>query len=207
LPPILKICHENSGGCNRSKAWWYNNFSPTAYNTLFNPSSSQAREFIPNQLPTRSVPLLSDRHIDYTPLEQLLAQQDFQAADRITLQKMCELAGPDAVQRKWLYFTEVENFPIADLQTINTLWLLHSEGKFGFSVQREIWLSTGKNWDKFWLKIGWKTGNTWTRYPNEFTWDLSAPRGHIPLSNQLRGVRVIAALLNHPAWSSTPSGG
>lgn len=153
------------------------------------------------------MPLLSDLELDYTPLEQLLAQQDFQAADKMTLQKMCELAGPEAVKRKWLYFTEVENFPIRDLQTINTLWLLHSEGKFGFSVQREIWLANGKNWDKFWGKIGWRTGNTWTRYPNEFTWNLSAPRGHLPLSNQLRGVRVISALLVHPAWYSTPGGG
>jgi hypothetical protein len=108
-----------------------------------------------------------------------------------------------AVQRKWLYFSEVENFPIADLQTINTLWFIHSQGKFGFSVQRELWLSLSKNWEKLWPKIGWKTGNNWTRYPHEFTWDLSAPRGHLPLSNQLRGVRVIASLLSHPAWTSS----
>jgi hypothetical protein len=81
------------------------------------------------------------------------------------------------------------------------LWLLHSEGKFGFSVQREIWLTVGKNWEKLWSKIGWKNGNAWTRYPNEFTWNLTAPKGHLPLSNQLRGVRVISSLLSHPAWT------
>ncbi|PLZ94121.1 hypothetical protein CI594_16205, partial [Fischerella thermalis CCMEE 5196] len=43
-------------------------------------------------------------------------------------------------------------------------------------------------------------GNNWTRYPQEFTWDLSAPKGHLPLSNQLRGVRVIASIFAHPAW-------
>lgn len=149
-----------------------------------------------------SVPLLSERGIDYSPLQALLIQQDFQAADRLTLQKLCELAGPLAVRRGWLYFTEVESFPVQDLQTVNRLWLAASQQQFGFSVQREIWLSTGKNWEKFWPKIGWKTGNNWTRYPQEFIWDLSAPRGHLPLSNQLRGVRVIAALLNHPAWTS-----
>ncbi len=145
--------------------------------------------------------LPSDAGIDYSPLQQLLSEQNFQAADQMTLQKLCELAGSSAVQRKWLYFTEVEQFPVTDLQTINQLWLTYSEGKFGFSVQRDIWLSVGKNWDKFWAKIGWKTGNTWTRYPQEFTWDLTAPQGHLPLSNQLRGVRVIASLLTHPAWS------
>jgi hypothetical protein len=146
--------------------------------------------------------LKSERNIDYSPLETLLKAQDFQAADKMTLEKLCELAGVEAIQRKWLYFTEVENFPLTDLQTIDKLWRNYSEGKFGFSVQREIWLSLGKNWEKLWPKIGWKTGNNWTRYPNEFTWDLSAPKGHLPLSNQLRGVRVMASLLSHPAWTS-----
>ena len=148
-----------------------------------------------------AVPLNSESGIDYSSLQQLLVEQNFQAADRMTLQKLCELAGPTATQRKWLYFTEVERFPITDLQTINTLWLVHSNHKFGFSTQREIWLSVGKNWEKFWPKIGWKTDNNWPRYPHEFTWDLTAPKGHLPLSNQLRGVRVMAALLTHPAWS------
>lgn len=173
-----------------------------AYQVLCNANSPSADEFIQTHFPSGIVPLRSDRNIDYTQLQQLLAKQDFLEADRLTLQKLCELTGNDALQRKWLYFTEVEKFPVIDLQTINTLWLVHSEGKFGFSVQRELWLGVGKNWEKLWPKIGWKNGNNWTRYPQEFTWDLTAPRGHLPLSNQLRGVRVIASLLSHPAWSS-----
>ncbi|HEY9909867.1 MAG TPA: GUN4 N-terminal ARM-like repeat domain-containing protein [Thermosynechococcaceae cyanobacterium] len=160
-----------------------------------------AVEFLQVQFPQGVVPLRSQAGLDYAPLQKLLAQQDFLAADKLTLQNLCELASPAAVQRKWLYFTEVGQFPSLDLQTINALWLAHSGGKFGFSVQREIWLGTGKDWEKLWVKIGWKSGNIWTRYPQGFTWDLTAPRGHLPLSNQLRGVRTIAALLTHPAWS------
>ncbi|KAF3889951.1 MULTISPECIES: GUN4 domain-containing protein [Nostocales] len=171
------------------------------YQVLSSSDSPKAKEFLQNNFPSGIVPLKSDSNIDYSPIQKLLAAQDFQAADRVTLQKMCELAGPTAVQRKWLYFTEVENFPATDLQTLNTLWVVHSEGKFGFSVQREIWLGLGKNWDNLWEKIGWKKGNNWTRYPNEFTWNLSAPRGHLPLSNQLRGVRAMASLLSHSVWS------
>lgn len=173
-----------------------------AYQILFQASSERAKPFLQQQFPTGVVPLLSDRAIDYQPVQQLLVAQDFLAADQMTLQKMCELAGQQATQRKWLYFTEVENFPATDLKTLNQLWLVHSEGKFGFSVQREIWLSVGQNWEKLWPKIGWKSGNNWTRYPKEFTWDLTAPRGHLPLSNQLRGVRVMASLLAHPVWSN-----
>ena len=146
------------------------------------------------------LPLRSSVGVDYTTLQQLLARQDFQAADKLTTEKLCELAGADAVQRKWIYFTEVERLPQLDLHTIDTLWMLHSEGKFGFSIQREMWLGMSKNWDKLWVKIGWKNGNNWTRYPGSFTWNLTAPRGHLPLSNQLRGVRVISSLLSHPAW-------
>lgn len=172
-----------------------------AYQVLYNSDSPKAKEFLQSHFPQGIVPLKSESGIDYSHLQQLLVRGDFQAADRLTLQKMCEVAGPSAVQRKWLYFTEADNFPREDLQTINTLWLVHSEGKFGFSVQREIWLSLGKNWENLWVKIGWKKGNNWTRYPGEFTWDLSAPKGHLPLSNQLRGVRVIASILSHSAWS------
>lgn len=171
------------------------------YQTLFNSQSLKVLEFLKQQFPTGTVPLKSDRNIDYTELQQLLAEQKFQDADRLTIQKLCELAGDSAVLRKWLYFTEVENFPTTDLLTIDALWLAHSDYQYGFSVQRQIWLSVGKKWDKLWQKIGWKSGYTWTRYPDGFTWSLAAPRGHLPLSNQLRGVRVIAALLGHPAWT------
>lgn len=171
-----------------------------AYQGLLTAGSPESVEFLQTHFPDGVVPLRSQAAIDYRPLQQLLAKQDFQVADQLTLQKLCELAGSQAIQRKWVYFTEVDQFPISDLQTINDLWLVHSEGLFGFSIQREIWLSVGKNWDKFWPKIGWKTGNNWTRYPQEFTWDLTAPKGHLPLSNQLRGVRVMASLMAHPAW-------
>ena len=172
-----------------------------AYQVLYSADSPRATEFLQANFPTGVVPLRSDSSIDYTPLQQLLVLQEFQEADRLTLDKLCELVGETASARKWLYFTQVESLPVADLQTINMLWKVHSEGRFGFSVQREIWQASGKNWDKLWPLIGWKKGNNWTRYPQEFIWDLSAPRGHLPLSNQLRGVQPFSALMAHRAWS------
>lgn len=140
--------------------------------------------------------------VDYANIQTALVHSDFELADRLTLQKMCELAGENAAQRKWLYFTEVNNFPTIDLQTLNVLWLTYSAGKFGFSKQREIWLGIGRDWEKLWPKIGWKDANVWTRYPKGFIWSLEAPAGHLPLTNQLRGVRVMDALMNHPAWET-----
>ncbi|WP_287128605.1 GUN4 domain-containing protein [Candidatus Cyanaurora vandensis] len=134
-------------------------------------------------------------------LRQLLMDQDFQAADRLTLAKLCQLTGPLAAKRGWLYFTEVDRIKTTDLQIMDELWQAYSGGKFGFSIQRVLWLRVGKDWEKLWPLIGWRQGNDFTRYPQGFTWDTTAPKGHLPSSNQLRGVRVLAALLTHPAWS------
>lgn len=153
---------------------------------------------------TPPISLNSARDIDYSPLDKLLHEQKFQEADRLTQQLLCQLAGAAAVERKWLYFTEVNNFPAVDLQTIDKLWRARSQERFGFSVQRKIWLATGKNWEKLWVELGWKDGKNWTRYPQEFTWNADAPKGHLPLSNQLRGVRVLASIFDHRAWQDSP---
>lgn len=160
----------------------------------------ELQAFLAQHWPQGRIDMPSAQGIDYGPVQDCLVKQEFQAADKLTMEKLCELAGPEAVRRKWVYFTEVSLFPNEDLQTLDRLWLAYSEGKFGFSVQRRLWLSLGQNWDKLWPRLAWKDDNIWTRYPTGFVWDLSAPDGHLPLSNQLRGVRMMAALLSHPAW-------
>ncbi len=171
-----------------------------AYQILYQSDNTNAATFLQSHYPNGVVPLKGERQIDYSSLQQALARQKFQEADVITRQKLCELAGEAAIKRKWVYFTEVEQFPPTDLSILDRLWFFYSEGKFGFSVQRDIWLSLGKDFSKLWTKIAWKNEISWTRYPNEFIWDLNAPKGHLPLSNQLRGVREIAALFAHPVW-------
>jgi len=173
-----------------------------AYQLLYQSEQPELRAKLRARFPNGLVPLTSERGVDYQPVQAALVAGDYQTGDRLTLEKLCELAGEPARQRNWLYFSEVEKFPRADLRCLDTLWLIYSEGKFGYSVQRELWLAQGKDFAKLWGKIGWKSGNRWTRYPHEFTWDLSAPRGHLPLSNQLRGSRVLASLLSHPAWAT-----
>jgi len=171
------------------------------YQELIAAQTNGTQEFVEKYLKNGIMTLKSAADIDYQTLEKLLIQKDFQAADSLTRAKLCELAGSDAIARKWLYFTEVDKIPGTDLQTIDRLWWVYSEGKFGFAVQRKLWLGVGKDFSQLWQKIGWKNDNNWTRYPQEFTWDLNAPTGHLPLLNQLRGVRVITSLFSHPVWS------
>ena len=134
---------------------------------------------------------------DYSPLQNYLLNESFEDADRFTSSKLRELAGEKAVKRGYVYFSEVESIPCTDLSTLDKLWIVYSRGKFGFTVQAKILDSLGGRYDKLWPRIGWKKDGVWTRYPNAFNWSIEAPNGHMPLVNQLRGVRLMDALLNH----------
>lgn len=174
-----------------------------AYQYLFQSESAVARSLIA-EFPDGLVCPQSDRNVDYSELQMLLVKREYEKADKVTSQKLCELASDQAIERKWVYFTEVAKFPVIDLQAIDAIWGLYSEDKFGWRKQRELWLRLDRNWERLWPQLLWKTEGAWTRYPNEFIWDLSAPIGHLPLSNQLRGVRTMASLLAHPAWEQSP---
>ena len=173
----------------------------SAYQRLRASDLDSTKTFINQHFPNGLLTPQSERGIDYSELQMLLVKQDYQSADKLTLQKLCELAGDKAVQRKWVYFTEVNQLPIADLRRIDRLWRIYSEDRFGWSKQYELWIRLGKDWERLWTQLIWKSAEgTWTRYPTEFIWDLSAPVGHLPLTNQLRGVRMMDSLLSHPAW-------
>ena len=141
----------------------------------------------------------SGQGIDYAPLQRALARQEFEEADRITSEILRQLAGPAAVKRGYVYFSEVAVFAAVDLESLDRLWVVYSQGRFGFSVQLRLLRSLAGRWDQLWPRLGWKQGGLWTRYPGSFTWSLQAPEGHLPLVNQLRGVRLMDALLQHPA--------
>jgi hypothetical protein len=171
-----------------------------AYQALIATDSPKAIALLQAHYPKGLLSLKSASGVDLEPLQTVLANQDFQTADLITSEKMRELAGSAAVDRGWLYFTDVNLISDEDLKTINNLWQIYSEGKFGFSVQRKIWLSVGKNWEKLWLQIGWKKDGSFTRFPDNFTWNLSAPKGHLPLSNQIRGNKTMQTLFAREVW-------
>tara|TARA_Y100001968_G_scaffold162152_1_gene148313 strand:- start:20 stop:736 length:717 start_codon:yes stop_codon:yes gene_type:complete len=141
----------------------------------------------------------SEVGFDYSPLQQYLLTESFEEADRFTSSKLRELAGEKAVDRGYVYFSEVDSIPGIDLLTLDKLWIVYSRGKFGFSVQSKILDAVDGRYDKLWPRIGWKKDGIWTRYPKAFDWSIDAPTGHMPLVNQLRGVRLMDSLLNHQA--------
>lgn len=171
------------------------------YEFLLEYSPSHIKRQINEEYPNGIITLDSSKGLEYNELQSMLLRKQFFKADRVTQQLLCELGGESSKVRGWLYFSEVINLSSIDLLTMDQLWKIHSEGKFGFSIQRNIWLAQGKNIYKFWKKIGWQNqGNRLCRYPDEFIWDLKAPLGHLPLFNQLRGSASLNALFSHPVW-------
>ena len=148
--------------------------------------------------------------LDYAPLQQQLMRQSFEAADRLTSEHLRQLAGGAAIRRGYVYYSEVAAMPGTDLTTLDRLWCCYSQGRFGFSVQARLLQVCQGQWDRLWPRLGWKSDGTWTRYPGSFQWSQQAPEGHMPLINQLRGVRLMDALLQHPAIQArqgeTPAG-
>ena len=143
----------------------------------------------------------SDIDINYEDLQLMLVEQKFEDADRLTSLYLRKLAGKLAEKRGYVFYSEVRNMSDKDLQTIDRLWTIYSTGRFGFSIQAKILKSVGKKYELMWPKIGWKKEGLWTRYPGSFRWSLDAPDGHMPLINQLRGVRLMDSILRHPAIS------
>ena len=143
----------------------------------------------------------SDSDINYDELQLKLLEQKFEDADRLTSSYLRKLAGKLAEKRGYVFYSEVKNMSGTDLQTIDRLWHIYSNGKFGFSIQAKILKSVENKYELLWPKIGWKNNGIWTRYPASFCWSLDAPEGHMPLINQLRGVRLMDSILRHPGIS------
>lgn len=141
--------------------------------------------------------------INYQPLQDMLINKKFQEADILTQKYLCQLAAIKTSNYKnWLYFTDIQFIPKTELFKIDLLWKTYSKGKFGFSIQKKIWIQYNKKWDKLWEINNWieSDNGTMRRYPQEFNWTIDAPSGHLPLFNQLRGTQTLSYLFKTIDW-------
>ncbi len=142
----------------------------------------------PSNSPSPTIELASEKGIDYTKLRDLLEAGDWREADEETYRVMIQAVGKEVGD----YFTpnELQNFPCTDLKTIDSLWVKYSNGKFGFSVQKKIYVECGakldgsypgdKIWKEFCIKVGWIIGVDEVPYKNlKADPDLSPP-GEFP---------------------------
>jgi len=132
----------------------------------------------------RSNNFRSTVYVDYRKLRHLLAAQEWTQANQETLALMLDLSGRKI--KGWLRVEDIEKIPYQDLQTIDQLWLEHSEGRFGFSTQKQILASVGgtkkldyKTYCQFGDLVGWRCNGEWRTYSDLIN-TLNAPKGHLP---------------------------
>jgi len=82
----------------------------------------------------------------------------------------------------------IKQFPCDDLRILDQLWVQFSGGRFGFSVQRNIYVEVGGNlderydqkaFDKFSERVKWSEGGKGLGY-NKLTFGLMGAQGHLP---------------------------
>ena len=133
------------------------------------------------------VPLESEKRANYTTLRDLLKAQKWKEADQETYRLMITIVGRK--EGDWFRQEDLLNFPCKDLKTIDRLWVQASLGRYGFSVQKEIYVHCGGKldgnypsdeiWNKFGTEVGWRVNNLWQEY-DDLTWNSIYVPGHLP---------------------------
>ena len=122
----------------------------------------------------------------YQQLETFLKNGQWKEADKETDRLMLQIVGKEADQ--WLSVEDIQNFPCEDLRAIDKLWVDYSQGKFGFSVQKKVWMDCGGvpgeyDWDvyeKFADQVGWRRSGDWLSY-DELTFLIEGSKyAHLP---------------------------
>ncbi|MGB7377502.1 MAG: AAA-like domain-containing protein [Rivularia sp. (in: cyanobacteria)] len=145
----------------------------------------------------------------YDRLENSLKSKDWGIADITTDTLMNFIA--DREEQRFLDIPQIEKFSCAELKRMDDLWVNNSNGNFGFSVQKEIWVKTGnrlginpndkdnKNYLLFASAVGWYNDKNKTQRESGFNmqWrdyikivrdDPSSPsrfRGGLPMIRQI----------------------
>jgi hypothetical protein len=123
----------------------------------------------------------------YADLERYLKNGQWKEADEETCRLMITEVGKEEGQ--WFDPEDLRNFPCEPLRAIDGLWVEHSGGRFGFSVQRDIYLSkecgsipdgkyNSKTWNHFCQLNGWKVRGEYV----SIVFNIASPRGHLPQS-------------------------
>jgi eukaryotic-like serine/threonine-protein kinase len=128
--------------------------------------------------------LISAVGMDYTRLRDLLAAGKWKEADEETTRVILAVARRE--NDGWLSEKDIYNFPCQDIRTIDQLWVTHSNGRFGFSVQRRTYQSLRGTkkfrrevWDAVGDQVGWRKDNKWMYY-DDLIFDITAPEAHLP---------------------------
>jgi hypothetical protein len=89
---------------------------------------------------TTAPSLTSSSGVNYAKLQALLASGDWSQANQETWNVMCQAARKKV--GSVLTTDEIKQIACDDIQLIDNLWRQHSQGRYGFSAQNQIYMSS-----------------------------------------------------------------
>ncbi|EKV02053.1 putative NTPase (NACHT family) [Leptolyngbya sp. PCC 7375] len=141
----------------------------------------------PQRVPTGVFAELMEQ--SYQLLEMYMVAGEWKKADQYTYRVTLQVLGKSVGE--FLTVEEILKFPCKDLKRLDGLWVNHSSGKFGFSVQKAIWVQCGGKldgeWDydayqKFGKKVAWYDADFKFYGYDKLVFEVSdiTPLGHLP---------------------------
>lgn len=85
-------------------------------------------------------PVASSSGLDYSKLQALLSSGKWQEANQETWNVMCQAAHKNI--GSVLSIEDITRISCDDLKMIDNLWKQHSKGRYGFSAQNQIYMSS-----------------------------------------------------------------
>ena len=203
---IIKTNQENLLVNNWKNSWWRETI--LLYSAQVNPNNL-LRQLI--KIGTKEAVTLALRCIEETPrkidaeveadlknietkvsnllfqkLEEYLQNGQWREADEETAKLMIQIGDKD--EKGYLNLDDIKDFPCEELRIINDLWVNNSEGKFGFTVQKQIWVDCGgkigeykeEPFRKFVEQVRWYNRDTYTWWQDITYEEIMAPRGQLP---------------------------
>lgn len=179
--------------------------SPNGYGTAGGPPSDTASS---EPLPE------SEKGESYEQLQHFLQERQWKDADEETRRIMLKLGSTEAHLADWVDHQAIANLPCADLHTLDRLWVEHSQGQFGFSVQAQIYFNSDPrspvvngNMLDFGKAVDWvqlNRGFLGLKFYNQLKLEsFQIPRGH----QGLRGHLPAKWFWDVPWWVSLRLGG
>lgn len=151
--------------------------------SLENPALS----FTANLEPT----LISAADVDYITLRDFLLNKKWKEADRETWNVLCKCLSLTPETK--LEIGQIYQLPCQDLQTIDRLWEYYSQGRFCFSVQKQIYESVKGDYIRFCDRVNWPTYNSNTAAA-QLKFSHKSPAGHLPSRSWIGGVQWLRHL-------------
>ena len=129
--------------------------------------------------------LISSMGVDYTKLRDYLSIKKWKEADQETWALLCQSLSMTVGSQ--LEISQIDQLPCEDLQIVDRLWMQYSQGRFGFSIQKQIYESVKGDYVRFCDRINWPTYNS-TTTSGQFKFSYKSPPGHLPSRSWVGGV-------------------